>query len=219
MPPAKLLSIGGTIHKLRQVQIIFFASLAMAFFTSPFRQQGQLAGIAQRKFEHRGKIDSRYDASTNKTTVVLNPYNVPIVDTAEVAANRQYFSIMCGYVYQGQKMTNYPETIEFHIISDGTRGFKFNESQNRLLYIDIDHEQIRLGTMTLVRSKHYALGSSPVNAARSSYLEEMSIILTYQGLLKIAQGKKVSLLLGPERIRLNKEHLEALRDLASRIKL
>ena len=116
-------------------------------------------------------------------------------------------------------MTGYPETIEFHVISDGTRGFKFNEAQNRFLLIDVDDEQIRLGTMTLVRSKHYAFGSSPVNAARSGYLEELSIILTYQGLLKIAEGKKVSLLLGGETIRLRKEHLEAVRDLASRIEL
>ena len=115
-------------------------------------------------------------------------------------------------------MTGDPETIELHVISDGTRGFKFNESQNRVLLIDIDDEQIRFGTMTLVRSKHYAFGSSAVNAARSGYVEELSIILTYQGLLKIGDGKKVSLLLGRERVKLNKEHLEALRDLASRIR-
>lgn len=201
---------------MKSTQIIFLACLTLGLFASSFGQQRQLA--ERRKFEHRGKIDSRYDASTNKTTVVLNPYDVPITDTAEVAADWQHFSIMCGFVYQGKKMTGDPETIELHVMSDSTRGFKFNESQNRVLLADIDDEQIRLGTMTLVRSKHYAHGSSPVNAARSGYLEELSIILTYQGLLKIGEGKKVSLLLGRERIKLNKEHLEALRDLASRIK-
>lgn len=200
---------------MKATQIIFLACFTFGLFVSSFGQQGQLAG--RRKFEHQGKIDSRYDAATNKTTVVLNPYDIPIIDTAEVAADRQHFSIMCGFVYQGKEMTGDPETIEFHVISDGTRGFKFNESENRVLLMDIDDEQIRFGTMTLVRSKHYAYGSSAVNAARSGYLEELSIILTYQGLLKIGDGKKVSLLLGRERVKLDKEHLEALRDLASRI--
>lgn len=199
---------------MKKARFIFLACFILGLFSLSFGQQ-----ISQRKFEHRGKIESRYDASTNKTKVVLNPYDVPVVDTVEASENRQYFSIMCGFVYEGKKMTSYPETIELHIISDGTRGFKFNESQDRVLSIDIDEELIRLGTMSLVRSQHYAYGSSPVNYARSGYREELSIILTYQGLLKIAESKKVSLLLGQERLKLNREHLEALRDLASRIKI
>ena len=201
---------------MKSSQIIFLACLTFGLFVSSFGQQQQLAG--RRKFEHQGKIDSRYDAATNKTTVVLNPYDIPIIDTAEVPTDRQHFSIMCGFVYQGKEMTGDPETIELHVISDSTRGFKFNESQNRVLSIDIDDEQIRFGTMALVRSKHYAYHSSGVNAVRSGYLEELSIILTYQGLLKIGDGRTVSLLLGGERVKLHKEHLEALRDLASRIR-
>ena len=149
-------------RQVKKARFIFLSCFILGLFSLSFGQQ-----ISQRKFEHRGKIESRYDASTNKTKVVLNPYDVPVVDTVEASENRQYFSIMCGFVYEGKKMTSYPETIELHIISDGTRGFKFNESQDRVLSIDIDEELIRLGTMSLVRSQHYAYGSSPVNYARS----------------------------------------------------
>lgn len=202
---------------MKKAQIIFFACFTLGVFGQCFGQQVEASRIPPRKFEHRGKIQSRYDAATNKTQVVLNPYNVEVVDTTEVIASRQYFSIMCGFVYEGKKRSGSPETIELHIISDGTRGFNFTETQNRVLSIDIDKELIRLGEMKLVSSRQYAYGSSTARAARSGYMEELSIILTYQGLLKIADGKNVTLLLNGEKIHLKKEHLEALRDLASRM--
>lgn len=202
---------------MRKAQILFLACFTLGVFGQCFAQQVVASRIAPRKFEHRGKIQSRYDATTNKTQVVLNPYNVEKVDTSEGRATWQYFSIMCGFVYEGKKASGQPESIELHIFSDGTRGFKFTEPQNRVLSIDIDKELIRLGTMSLVRSQQYAFGSSTASAARNGYREELSIILTVQGLMKITEGKSVTLLLNGERIHLKKEHLEALRDLASRI--
>lgn len=204
---------------MKKAQLIFFACLTLGVFGQLFGQQVGPPRIPPRKFDHRGEIQSRFDAVTNKTQVVLSPYRVETVDTAEVMETRQYFSIMCGFVYEGKKTSGYPETIELHIISDGTRGFRLTKDENRVLSIDIDKELIRLGTMKLVRSHHYAYGSSTATAGRSGYMEELSIILTYEGLLKIAEGKNVTLLLNGERIHLKKEHLEALRNLASRIKV
>ena len=201
---------------MKHVRIILLALLASSLSILCLAQQP--GEIAKRKFKHRGQIDSSYDASSNKTTVVLNPYQIS-ANAADEGETKEYFSIMCGFIYQGRTMTDYPETIEFHIISDGTRGFKFDDDKKRTLTIEIDGERIRLGTMTLVRSKHFAFGSSPVNRFRNGYLEELSIILTYQGLLKIAEGKKVWLFVAQHKIDLDHEHMEALRDLASRINL
>ena len=208
------------IIAVKNAQIIFFAWLTLGVFGLCVGQQVDATKTPPpRKFEHHGHIESSYDAETNKTQVVLNPYDVETVDTSGDMGTWQYFSIMCGFVYEGKTISGYPETIEFHIISDGTRGYRFTKTEARVLSIDIDKELIRLGTMSIVRSSHYAFGSSSVNAARSGYIEELSIILTYQGLLKIGEGKNVTLLLNGEKIHLKKKHLEALRDLASRIKV
>ena len=203
---------------MKQIRIVLITWLAFSLSPLCLAQQVQPGGIAKRRFKHRGQIVSSYDKSSNKTTVVLNPYEIP-GSAADQGENKEYFSIMCGFIYQGRTMIGYPETVEFHIISDGTRGFKFDDEKKRTLSIEIDGERIRLGKMTLVRSKHFAFGSSPVNLARNGYLEELSIILTYQGLVKLAEGKKVSLLVGEQKIVLDNEHMEALRDLASRINL
>jgi hypothetical protein len=168
---------------LKHVRIILLALLAFSLSILCLAQQAQPGGIAKRKFKHRGQIDSSYDASSNKTTVVLNPFQIS-ANAADEGETKKYFSIMCGFIYQGRTMTDYPETIEFHIISDGTRGFKFDDDKKRTLTVEIDGERIRLGTMMLVRSKHFAFGSSPVNRFRNGYLEELSIILTYQGPVK-----------------------------------
>ena len=198
-------------------KLIYLAVLSFSLCASVFGQQRQ--SNQKHKFEHDGTIESHYDDATKKTTVLLRPYEIRGVDATELSQNEQEFSIMCGFVYQGEHIAGYPETIELHVMSDSTRGYKFENREKRVLSVEADGEQLRFGTMSLVRSKHYAYGSSPVNNARSGYIEELSIILTYQGLSKITEAKKVSLLIGKETIKLPKSHLEALRDLASRIRL
>jgi len=48
-------------------------------------------------------------------------------------------------------------------------------------------------------------------------LEELYIPLTYLGMIKIASGKRVLLNVGKQKIKLEDDQLEALRDLSSRM--
>jgi len=201
---------------MRKTRVIFVVLLAIFYSSVSLAQEPKPAGITKRKFKHNGEINAHYDPSSNKTTVVLNPYRISVSST-EIPENKEYFTMMCGFTYSGRTLTGGPDTIEFHIISDGTRGWKFDDDKKRILSISIDGERIQLGAMTVVRAKHYAYGGSPVNYARTGFLEELYTVLTYEAMTKIASGKRVSLNVGQQNIDLKNEHMEALRDLVSRM--
>jgi hypothetical protein len=181
--------------------VCFYVSLAQG--TSP---------ATTRIFKHKGKINSSYDPASNKTRIVLNPYRLPI--NPMYAETQDTFSIMCGFTVKGKKLTGRPEAIELHVISHGYRFWKFVKENERHLSLTIDGEQIDLGVMRIVGTNHYVIATEPV---RTIYIEELYILLTYQGMIKIAAGKRVSLNVGQQKIELENEHLEALRDLASRM--
>lgn len=200
-------------HRIRAFSLVtlacFYASTSLAQETKP-------AGIIKRKFKHHAEIVSRYDPSSDKTMVVLNPYKIPL-DVMRITVEPDFFSIMCGFTYKGQTLTGVPDTIEFHIFSDGTGGWKFDSDKKRVLSVTIDGQRIEVGTMSLVKSKHYAFSSSPANNGRDGFLEELYIPLTYEGMVKIASGRGVLLRIGQQKIKLEGEQMEALRDLASRM--
>ena len=179
-------------------------------------QEAKPVGIAKRKFKHHAKIEASYDASSNKTSVVLNPYRLT-ESTTESIANTEYYSVMCGFTYEGRSMTVTPKRAEIHIISDGARGWKFDEEKKRVLTITVDGERIELGPMTVVRARHYQTSSSPVSYSRNGYLEEVYTALTYEGMVKVASGKRVVFHVGQQKLELGNEQMEALRDLVSRM--
>jgi hypothetical protein len=107
-----------------------------------------------------------------------------------------------------------PDTIELHITSDQRRGWQFDKENERKLSFTVDGERTEVGTMKVVGSKHYVIPPGAINR----YTEELYIPLTYEGIVRIANGKRVVFNVGQYNIRLEDEHLEALRDLASRMK-
>jgi hypothetical protein len=198
------------------IKVFLLFTLACFYALTSVAQEAKPAGIAERKFKHHGKINSRYDPSLDKTTVVLNPYEIPR-DMMDTNVHPQVFSIMCGFTYKGRASSGHPEMIEFHILSNGGHGWKFDSEPKRALSAIIDGARIEIGSMRLVGAKNFRAPSYPDNYGHDVYLEEVYIPLTYEGVLKIATGKRVTLSVGPQKIKLEDEHLEALRELASRM--
>jgi hypothetical protein len=184
------------------IRLLLLANLVYTALS--FAQGTKPAEVAKHKFKHNGEIDSRYDASSDKTIVVLNPYKIP-------PKSQDVFSIMCGFTFKGRTISAPPDSIEFHIFSDGISGWKFDNEKKRMLSATIDGEHVQLGEMKIVNTRHYAFNG------RNGFLEQVYIQLTYEALVKVASGKRVWLNIGEEKIRLEDEHLEALRDLASRM--
>jgi hypothetical protein len=192
------------------VTAFLFAVLASLYVDVSIAQDTKPSGIEKRKFKHHVEIASRYDPASDKTTVVLNPY---VVQVSSNSLSPDTVSIMCGFTYRGRALTGLPDTIEFHLIFDQRRGWQFDKEKKRELSFTIDGEHVELGTMRVVGTRHYV-----IPGAINRYVEELYIPLTYEGIVKIASGKRVTVGVGQQQnIKLENEHLEALRDLASRM--
>src|ERR1041384_7411802 len=115
---------------MRTTLTVLLLILSACCCAEALAQGAKPAGIAKRKFKHHAKIEASYDTSSNRTSVVLNPYELSET-TTESIANTEYFSMMCGFTYEGRALTAPPQRAEIHLISDGTRGWKFDEERKR----------------------------------------------------------------------------------------
>jgi hypothetical protein len=168
--------------------------------------EGANAQQPQRKFKHNGNVTSRYDPAKDKTTVFMQPYVVK-ESTNYVTVGVARIAITAGFTYSGKKLESVPQTIEFGILSESTSGYLYEK--DRKLIVTIDGETIDLGEMTLITSRFFRLEGD-------KWREDLAITLPYDVFAKFTNAKKVEIKAGTQKFTLRKEHLEALRDLASR---
>jgi hypothetical protein len=180
------------------------------------RAQGGPPPDTKRKFNHRAQIVSAYDKAKDQTSVVMLWYRVS-EDAKEPALFSQTrppaVSIMAGFGYPGRVLRSTPPSIEFHIEAEyeGKSLFKVKEMPD--LIAVVDGESISLGKLLLERSKT----TVGILAPRQITVERLVATFTYQGLLRLTGGKKVTMKAGRLEFELKDRHLEALRDLASRM--
>ena len=160
---------------------------------------------AERKFKHEGKIQVVYDPSRKQTVVALHPYALVTIDRPPFLLK----AITVVAIFPGERLTSPPEKVELGVISQSRTGYDFDED-NELMAV-ADGEQVPLGV--LKRFKRNSVGMPP----RLHYREDLSAAIPYDTFLKLIKAKKLSLRAGKKELRLDDEHLEALRDLASRL--
>ena len=103
-----------------------------------------------------------------------------------------------------------PKTVLFSLIST-SEDWKYTDF--RKLTALIDGKRLNLGPLEHVPS--FTVNAS-ANANSDDYISQgIAISLTYKTFLRIANGKKVQIRMGPREFELEKNHLEALRDLAT----
>jgi hypothetical protein len=168
--------------------------------------QSAIAQQPQRKFKHNGKVTSKYDSSKDQTTVFMEPYVIK-ESTNYVTVGVASIAITGGFTYSGKKLVSVPRTIEFGVLSQSTSGYLFEK--DRKLIVSLEGETIDFGEMTLITSRFFSLEGS-------KWREDLAITLPYDGFVKFTNAEKVEIKLGTQKFSLRKEHLEALRDLASR---
>jgi hypothetical protein len=164
----------------------------------------------KRKFKHRGKIETKYDRFRNQTTVRLEPYYVQ--GTAPKLDPLAGIEISAGFVYEGQTLTKHPDEVLFGIVSTSADGFRYD--QDRGLIALVDGERVDLGQMDRVDASYKKKG---IVIPDRYYVEVLAISMKYDVFLKIANAKVVEMQAGRREFKLRDEHLEALRDLASRM--
>lgn len=163
--------------------------------------------IPPRKFKHFGAIVTDYDKEADLTTVLLGIYilNNPSVDPSNHVSRIQ---LIAGFTYTGMEPLGNPKEIEFAFKITRVNYGRENDSDVPELIAEIEGEQISLGKPVVLKStkKH------------SIFTEKIGVLIPKDVFLKLINAKKVKLKSGNIKVTLRDNPLEALRDLASRMK-
>jgi hypothetical protein len=147
------------------------------------------------------------------TTVGLAPmqvYGEPLDSAKYTGGDEARF--YASFTHPGQSPSAPPERVLISLIS--TSGdWKYTDF--RKLTASVDGKRLKLGP--LVRAPSFTVSAPSDSSVNDSTRQEIAISLPYGTFLRIAKGKKVRIRMGPREFRLEESHLEALRDLVSRM--
>jgi len=191
-------------------------------FVSVISVLGQIKNAqttAKPKFKHHAEIISDYDKSKDQTAVVLQWYTVDWLSGEDLYQRRtavekeQYvLRIQAAFSFPGRVIKATPQTVQFEIRTKHPGNAYFKAGAMPELIAVIDGQQISLGRTALVRTNTQV----DKDAGQLSY-EQVSAYFTYAGLLRVIAARRVTMKAGELQFDLQERHLEALRDLASRM--
>ncbi|HEX8097914.1 MAG TPA: hypothetical protein VF507_07755 [Pyrinomonadaceae bacterium] len=189
-----------------RVSLCLVATLAFALAAMGQDSNSKGGGAAKTKFKHNGKISTKYNKSKDQTAVELNPMaaSSSMASEAQNLRDASQMDLAASFTYQGQVLTKPVEalTLTFHARAKNP---VFQKGQNVLATLD-GQNALMLGTSTYKSSSQTFI-----------FEEIMSVQVPYETLSKIISAKTVELFLGPRKITLKESHIEALRDMASRM--
>jgi hypothetical protein len=193
----------------------FLTAVAMAIplaFTS-LQAIAQQDGNAtpQRIFTDNGKIETSYDQAKEITTVRLMPmqvYGEPLASSNYMGSDEARFN--ASFTYSGRTLRAQPKRVLLSLISTA-EDWKYTDF--RKLTALVDGKRLKLDPLEHVPSFTV---NPPANSNSDDYVsQEIAISMPYKTFLRIANGKQVQIRMGPREFGLGKNHLEALRDLAT----
>jgi hypothetical protein len=177
------------------------------------------SSTAKRKFEHHADIIAAYDQSKDQTAVVMQwyavdwPSGVDLYRTGTALEREQYeLKIQAAFAFPGRVIKSTPQRVQFEIRTRHLGKAFFKGPAMPELIATVDGQQISLGPTQLVKTNTFV----DVDVGQVSY-EHVSAYFTNDGLLRLIGAKKVTMKAGGLEFVLQAQHLEALRDLASRM--
>jgi hypothetical protein len=158
-----------------------------------------------------GKVETSYDQVKEITTVRLNPmqvYGEPLASSQYVGGDEASFD--ASFSYSGQTLRAPPKRILFSLTST-SQNWKYTDFPK--LTALVDGKLLNLGPLEQLPS--FSVNPS-ANTNSDDYISQgITVSLTYKTFLRIANGNKVQIRMGPRQFDLVGNHLEALRYLAT----
>ena len=115
-----------------------------------------------------------------------------------------------SFTYSGRTLRAQPKRVLLSLISTA-EDWKYTDF--RKLTALVDGQRLKLDPLEQVPSFTV---NAPANSNSDDYIsQEIAISMPYKTFLRIANGKQVQIRMGPREFGLGKNHLEALRDLAT----
>lgn len=166
------------------------------------------AAVAQdqkkkKHFDHTGDIVTEYNKERDETKVELKQMKI----VGAKINDEHVLNLTAYYIYPGKTPAKPEEIVLGFVSASYNHERKFQEL--RELKASLDGKQVSLGTMELIDSR----------LVSKYYKEVLGIFLPWDVFLRLIEGKKESqeMSIGNVRFALERSHLEALRDLASRV--
>jgi hypothetical protein len=180
--------------------------------------QGNSNKSPARKFKHNSKVEKIYDKVKNQTTVYLRPmtlrYIKSSVEARVISESKTDFLPadmlhMTAYFVSPGKVLVRPESVVIGFRSQALDQTKY--AGTPALSIKLDHSFLSLGPVQVTERRIDNLGSNQY------VLQSFELPLPYETFRRITNAQKVTVRLASEEFELSSEHLEAFRDLLSRI--
>ena len=192
---------------------ILFLILTVAFSQAIFvvrAQDAQFSPPAKRKFKYNGKVESTFDQSKNQSIVYFRLIPIKALEepkeTYAVQFSDERLEFTSYFAHQGQKLIT-PDWITLGFLSATESPKKYGD---RKLMVKMDGQWIDFGPMKVLSTTNYARrGQLPL------IQDTMELPIRYQQFLMLANANKIKVKLGGVEFDLEKEHLEAIRDLAA----
>jgi hypothetical protein len=190
-------------------RIIWLLALIITYATLGSAQE---SGSAPKcAFELNREIETSYDERKDVTTVRLSPmqvYGEPIASSNYVGRDEARF--FASFTYSGRTFNAPPDRVLISLISS-SEDWKYTDFRKPLAFVD--GKRLKLGPLEHVPSFTV---NAPASSTSDDYIsQEIAISLPYKTFLRVANGKKVQIRMGPREFRLEESHLESLRGLAS----
>lgn len=186
------------------------ALIFTAFVCSSYAQNTPQSPPAKRKFKYEGKIETTYDKENDRTLVFFKLIPIKALETPkenyDVQWSDERLELSAYFAYQGQTFAT-PIWVTISFLSSTENPQKY---QDHLLTAKADNERLTLGKMKILRTvSQTRRGEQPL------IKQAMELPISYQDFLRLANAKKVKFKLGSTEFELEKEVLEAIRDLAA----
>jgi len=173
-----------------------------------------------RKFKHNSKVEKKYEK--DQTTVYLRPMtikNVPGSIEAQILNEGKRTATipseilwMTAYFVSPGKVLVKPRFIVI-----GFRSWTLDQTKyatDHVLTIDLDGSSINLGPMEVMERR---IDPNMELQGKQYFFESLELPLPYETFERITKAEKVKMALGGTEFQLQNEHLEAFRDLISRV--
>ena len=194
-----------------RMRFILILALVTACATLGLGQN--VSSTPQATSSHDENVETSYDQVKEITTVRLNPmqvYGEPLASSRYIGGDQASFN--ASFTYSGRTLRAQPKRVLFSLTST-SQDWKYTDFRKLTALVDGKH--LTLGPLEQVPS--FTVNASG-NANSDDYVSQgIAISLTYKTFLRIANGKKVQIRMGPREFKLEKNHLEALRYLATRM--
>lgn len=186
--------------------------LCLLILTASYNWAQDSNATSKKRSSDKVAVKSKYDSLKNETAVLIDP----VLKLDENNSN-YWVALTAGFTYPGQSLRVSPKSVELGIVTVSPYKWQFDKVKDRELKFIVDGEQIIIGTLDRVDFRTVPFNSIFSDRTELYFEEKLAGVISYETFQKIANGKKVVMKIGRDDSKLNRQNLEVISELASKM--